>query len=97
MYEKWLFFKYRDLFEEAKVYSETNSIIFDDEISFGVCRICNQGDSPELIMVCEESACIQYAHTFCVSSATTEVDEEMWWCDEHCVAKKRSHDEKFMG
>jgi hypothetical protein len=41
MYEKWLFFKYRDLFQEAKVYSETNSIIFDDEISFGVCRICN--------------------------------------------------------
>jgi hypothetical protein len=84
------FSKYRDLFEEAKL---TNSIIFDDEISFGVCRIGNQGDSPELVMVCEESACIEYAHTFCVSSATIEVDEEIWWCDEHCVAKKCGHDE----
>jgi hypothetical protein len=93
MYELWLFCNYRDLFEEASVYSKTNSITFHDEISYGVCRICKQGDTPEAIMVCEEPDCIEYAHCFCISSAKTDVGEEMWWCDKHSVAKKRSHDE----
>jgi hypothetical protein len=60
----------------------------------GVCRICNQeGDSPEAIMVCGEHECIECAHSFCISSAITEVDEEVWWCDAHSVAKKLNHDE----
>jgi hypothetical protein len=93
MYEVWLYYSNRALFEEAKVYSETNSITFDDEISFGVCRVCNQGDSPGVIMVCEVPECIEYAHTFCKFSSNTDEVCEQWWCDAHSAAKKRSHEE----
>jgi hypothetical protein len=44
-------------------------------------------------MVCGEHECIECAHSFCISSAITEVDEEVWWCDAHSVAKKLNHDE----
>lgn len=78
LYDQWLAKTHPTWWTSAEAYALVNEITSLDHLSYGVCRICNQTDTPELMMLCENKSCPIAKHQSC---GDVHVGDDDWFCE----------------
>lgn len=79
LFESWLEKYHSNAFELAAEWRKANSLHVGALLSSGVCDICDQFDTPDLLLLCEEDSCPCAMHAFCGDASV----DAPWRCQWH--------------
>jgi hypothetical protein len=85
LYDYYLFHTYKEIYEDAKQFCETNETNEDDTLGNSCCLICHQSDSPQSSFQCSSEICNVIYHYECYNHDRGGFDLNIeWFCTKTC-------------
>ena len=84
LFDRYMYDMYgATLYVAAKSFSQHNEITSVDDLRNSVCKVCNQSDNADTLLLCGVADCPNSCHGGCTSELLVSTEAE-WYCSEIC-------------